>query len=113
MQATDAATNTGSRSYTVNIGSNILTLAPASLPNGTQGTAYSQTVTASGGTAPYTFAVSSGSLPTGSHAQHWRRHQRHADAAAAHLASPSGAPIASAIPARHAYTINIGINSLT
>ncbi|HEV8538089.1 MAG TPA: Ig domain-containing protein, partial [Bacteroidota bacterium] len=40
-------------------------LAPASLPEGTEGTAYNQTITASGGTAPYAFAVTSGSLPTG------------------------------------------------
>jgi hypothetical protein len=38
---------------------------PATLPNGTVGTAYNQTVTASGGTAPYVFAISSGALPTG------------------------------------------------
>ena len=63
--ATDSVNNTGSRNYTITIGSNILTVAPATLPNGTQGTAYSQTITASGGTAPYSFAVTSGTLPTG------------------------------------------------
>jgi hypothetical protein len=42
----------------------VITIAPASLTNGTVGTAYSQTVSASGGTAPYTFTVSGGSLPT-------------------------------------------------
>ncbi|AUD02649.1 SdrD B-like domain-containing protein [Spirosoma pollinicola] len=36
----------------------------ASLPNGQVGTAYSQTLTASGGTAPYTYAVR-GTLPAG------------------------------------------------
>jgi|GEM_PF-1205303 len=35
------------------------------LPSGTIGTAYSQTLAASGGTAPYTWSVSSGSLPAG------------------------------------------------
>ena len=34
-----------------------LTLSPATLPNGTVGSAYSQTITASGGTAPYTFSA--------------------------------------------------------
>jgi hypothetical protein len=63
--ATDSVSNTGSRSYTITIGSNILTVAPSTLPNGTQGTAYSQTITASGGTAPYSFTVTSGTLPTG------------------------------------------------
>ena len=42
-----------------------ITLAPASLPAGTVGGPYSQTITAAGGTEPYTFAVISGLLPTG------------------------------------------------
>jgi uncharacterized protein YhjY with autotransporter beta-barrel domain len=65
IQATDANGNTGSRGYAVNIGTNTLTVNPASLPNGSQGVAYAQTVLASGGTGPYTFAVSSGALPAG------------------------------------------------
>jgi hypothetical protein len=43
----------------------IITVNPATLPNGVLGTLYSQTVSAVGGTAPYTFAVSSGALPNG------------------------------------------------
>ena len=43
----------------------IITVNPASLPNGSVGTPYSQTVSASGGTAPFTFSISSGALPTG------------------------------------------------
>ena len=42
-----------------------ISLSPATLPNGTNGIAYSQTVTASGGTAPYTYALSAGALPNG------------------------------------------------
>ncbi|MFN7972296.1 MAG: kelch repeat-containing protein [Acidobacteriota bacterium] len=42
-----------------------ITLAPASLPNGTPGVAYSRTITASGGSAPYTFSKASGTLPPG------------------------------------------------
>lgn len=42
-----------------------ISIAPSTLPNGDVGTAYSQTLTAIGGTGPYTFAVSSGTLPTG------------------------------------------------
>jgi len=34
-----------------------LTVAPAALPNGTTGVAYSQAVTVTGGTAPYTFGI--------------------------------------------------------
>ncbi|RYU72992.1 Ig domain-containing protein, partial [Hymenobacter persicinus] len=42
-----------------------ITVSPASLPSGTQNVAYSVTLTASGGSAPYTYAVTSGALPTG------------------------------------------------
>jgi hypothetical protein len=43
----------------------VITLTPATMPNGLVGQAFSQTLTASGGTAPYTFSVVSGALPTG------------------------------------------------
>jgi hypothetical protein len=43
----------------------IITVNPATLPNGAVGTAYNQTVTASGGSPLYTFSISSGSLPAG------------------------------------------------
>jgi hypothetical protein len=46
-------------------GTTTITLSPTTLPNGTVGTAYSRTITASGGTSPYTFAKSSGTLPAG------------------------------------------------
>ncbi|MFN7976184.1 MAG: putative Ig domain-containing protein, partial [Acidobacteriota bacterium] len=65
ITATDANSCTGSRAYTVTIACATITVNPASLPNGTIGVAYSQTVTASGGTAPYTFAVTAGALPAG------------------------------------------------
>ena len=42
-----------------------ITIAPASLAAGTAGSAYSATVTASGGTSPYTYTLSSGTLPGG------------------------------------------------
>lgn len=42
-----------------------ITLAPASLPDATGGIFYGQTITASGGTRPYTYAVTSGALPAG------------------------------------------------
>jgi uncharacterized protein YhjY with autotransporter beta-barrel domain len=65
IQSTDSTPNTGTRSYSVTIGTNSLTVSPSGLPNGSQGVAYSQTVSASGGTGPYTFAVTSGALPSG------------------------------------------------
>jgi hypothetical protein len=43
----------------------ISSLSPATLPAGTVGVPYSQPMSASGGTAPYTFTVASGSLPGG------------------------------------------------
>lgn len=42
-----------------------VTVSPGTLPNGTVATAYSQTITASGGTGPYGFAVTAGALPAG------------------------------------------------
>ncbi len=42
-----------------------VTVSPATVPNGTVAAAYSQTITASGGTAPYAFAVTAGTLPAG------------------------------------------------
>ena len=42
-----------------------ITLAPPTLPGGTVGVAYSQTIAGSGGTAPYSFGVTAGALPAG------------------------------------------------
>src|SRR5207245_1972467 len=42
-----------------------ITLSPATLPSGTVGVTYSQTITASGSASSYTFALSSGILPAG------------------------------------------------
>ncbi|MBB4128700.1 uncharacterized protein YhjY with autotransporter beta-barrel domain [Xanthomonas translucens] len=54
-----------SHSYTLSIASPTLTIAPPTLPAGTAGTAYSQTLSASGGTAPYSYTISAGALPAG------------------------------------------------
>ncbi|MFB3852115.1 MAG: putative Ig domain-containing protein, partial [Acidobacteriota bacterium] len=64
VTATDANNNTCSRAYTIKICPNI-TLSPALLPNAATGTNYNQTISANGGTAPYTYSVISGSLPVG------------------------------------------------
>src|SRR5262245_40700826 len=42
-----------------------LTLSPSSLPGGALATAYSQTISATGGLPPYTYAVTAGGLPPG------------------------------------------------
>jgi len=66
VTATDSSTGTGpysgSLSYTLVVN---LRLSPTALPAATAGISYSKTITASGGTAPYTFAVTAGSLPPG------------------------------------------------
>ncbi len=62
--ATDAFGQTGSRAYTVVVAVPTITLTPATLPGGTAGTAYSQTLTIAGGIAPYT-TTQTGTLPTG------------------------------------------------
>jgi Putative Ig domain len=46
-------------------GSILIVLNPPTLPNGSLGTPYNQAITATGGTAPYTFAVTAGTLPNG------------------------------------------------
>ncbi len=65
ITATDANTFTASRSYSITAAAPTVTVAPVTLPAAQMGTAYNQTVSASGGTAPYTFSVSAGALPTG------------------------------------------------
>jgi Putative Ig domain len=42
-----------------------LTIATSTLPAGTKGTAYSNSLQASGGTTPYTWSITSGTLPAG------------------------------------------------
>lgn len=65
VRAADANGCPGTRAYTVAAACPTITITPTTLPYGTNGTAYSQTLTASGGTASYTWAVSSGTLPAG------------------------------------------------
>ncbi|MDQ3010721.1 MAG: putative Ig domain-containing protein, partial [Acidobacteriota bacterium] len=65
VNATDSNGCMGMASYTLTINCPAITVNPPSLPNGTTGAAYSQTISATGGTAPYSFDVISGTLPTG------------------------------------------------
>jgi Tol biopolymer transport system component len=64
VTATDANGCSGSRAYELVVSCPVITLAPSSLPNGTAGAAYDQTITPAGGSAPYTFTASGG-LPPG------------------------------------------------
>ncbi|HWX65383.1 MAG TPA: putative Ig domain-containing protein [Rhodanobacter sp.] len=63
--ATDANGFVGNRAYSLTVGAATVVLNPASLPGATAEVAYSQALTASGGTAPYTYTISSGALPVG------------------------------------------------
>ncbi|WP_416797416.1 Ig-like domain repeat protein [Ciceribacter azotifigens] len=65
VTATDNGGYTGSRAYSLTVGAPTISISPTTLPAGTVGTIYSQSLTASGGIAPHTFAVTAGSLPAG------------------------------------------------
>ena len=65
LEAQDANGDTGSRAYSVTIASATITVSPGSLPAATNGASYSQALTASGGTGPYDFNLTSGALPNG------------------------------------------------
>ncbi|NLS27358.1 hypothetical protein S2M10_23530 [Sphingomonas sp. S2M10] len=52
-------------SYSITIGAPTITIAPTTLTGATAGVAYSQSITASGGVAPYTYTVTAGALPAG------------------------------------------------
>ncbi|WP_379063683.1 putative Ig domain-containing protein [Mesorhizobium sp. UC74_2] len=69
--ATDNSTGAGapfagSQSYSLKITAPTITIAPSALSRATAGTSYNQTLTASGGTAPYGYDIGSGQvLPKG------------------------------------------------
>ena len=71
VTATDTVvTGTGApfsiaQNYTIDVPAPTITIDPATLPNTTAGLAYSQSITATGGVAPYAFTVTAGALPTG------------------------------------------------
>lgn len=64
VQVTDQLQMVATQPLTITI-LNPLTILTASLPNGTVGQMYNQTLQASGGAPPYTWSVSSGTLPAG------------------------------------------------
>jgi hypothetical protein len=65
VTATDFANVTAARAYTLSISPAAVAISPATLPPGSRSVFYSQALSGSGGTAPYTFAVTAGSLPAG------------------------------------------------
>ena len=64
ITATDATSQHASATYTVTVAP-ALVITSAALPPGIVGASYSAALQAANGTAPYSFAVSSGSLPAG------------------------------------------------
>lgn len=70
VTATDSSTGgsapfTASASYDMQVAAPTITITPATLADGVAGSAYSQTLSATGGVGPYTFAITSGTLPAG------------------------------------------------
>lgn len=65
VTVTDLDGCTGYIVYTITVACPTITLSPGTLPAGEVGVAYSETISASGGIGPYTFAVISGALPDG------------------------------------------------
>jgi len=65
VRVADANGCAGTKSYTVTPVCPIVTLDQTSLNSGAVGVLYDTVLTASGGTAPYTFTVSAGTLPEG------------------------------------------------
>lgn len=62
---TDAQNTTASKVLPLVIATPTIAISPATLPDGRAGASYSAAVAASGGTAPYTYAVTAGRLPAG------------------------------------------------
>ncbi|HEY4991302.1 MAG TPA: putative Ig domain-containing protein [Nakamurella sp.] len=64
VKVTDANGQSATQATSITIAAGVTATFPAP-PNGVVGTAYSDTLTATGGTTPYTWSVNAGSLPPG------------------------------------------------
>jgi hypothetical protein len=65
ITATDSLAASGGQAYSVSISPAPVAISPVTLPNALVAASYTQTLTPSGGTAPYTFAMTGGALPGG------------------------------------------------
>jgi hypothetical protein len=65
VKAVDYNGYEGTQSYSFTVGAPVIIILPSTIPGATAPANYSTTFTASGGIAPYTFNVLSGSLPNG------------------------------------------------
>lgn len=65
VQVSDAASNTANRALSLVVNAPTLNLTTSTLPSGQINVGYSTTLSGSGGTTPYTWAISVGALPAG------------------------------------------------
>jgi hypothetical protein len=65
VQVTDSNSSTATKALSITVGTTPPTVTTTSLANGTQNAAYNATLTATGGTTPYSWSIISGALPTG------------------------------------------------
>jgi len=65
VQVTDSLGVVSTKAFSLVISANLVIITGSPLPAGTVSASYSQTVTAGGGTPPYTWVVSTGALPAG------------------------------------------------
>jgi hypothetical protein len=65
VQVTDSNQVTATKSFTITIASSLTITNAPTLPSGVVGGAYSQTLSAAGGTGPYAWAITAGALPGG------------------------------------------------
>jgi hypothetical protein len=63
IRATDSYGSTGNATYSLTVTRPTITIAPSTLSNATTGSSYSANITAAGGTAPYSYAVTGNTLP--------------------------------------------------
>lgn len=63
--ATNGSGTSAPATVTITVSRPTITIASGTLPNPTVGTAYSQTITANGGIAPYSYVITVGDLPFG------------------------------------------------
>jgi len=65
IRVTESQASYVQKAFSLTVVASLSITTGSTLPSGVVGTAYSQTLTATGGTAPYTWSLASGSLPQG------------------------------------------------
>ncbi|CAH0303949.1 MULTISPECIES: MBG domain-containing protein [unclassified Pedobacter] len=63
--SSDISPFNGVRAYSVTVAPAVITISPATLPDAVVGSAYSQSLSSTGGVLPYTYSITAGALPTG------------------------------------------------